>query len=85
MSKINWKCKDCRKDTHNEYYMVHDSLWKKAVPKDGSIMLCILCLEKRLGFKLCRFDFTLCPLNEWNYNGIGGVSKILRNRICASS
>lgn len=61
------KCLDCGKDTYSlgEYYMVHDDVWKKAVPERRG-MLCILHLEKRLGRKLKRADFTNCPLNTDN-------------------
>ena len=48
-------CHDCGIDTINEYYMVKHKLWKKAVGRNG--MLCILCLENRLGRKLKPKDF----------------------------
>lgn len=64
---------------NNEYYMVHKDLWYKAVPPvndeefffhngtfyrsnpDG--MLCIGCLESRLGRELVARDFTTAPIN----------------------
>jgi hypothetical protein len=51
-----WVCVDCRADTRilNEYYMVHDHVWP--IGKfDG--MLCIGCIEKRIGRQLVPEDF----------------------------
>lgn len=60
-------CLDCQVDTSRgeaeEYYMVHTELWLEVNPgNDG--MLCIGCLEKRLGRELTRADFTDAPINE---------------------
>lgn len=70
-------CDDCGVDTTPEppagweYYMVHDPVWAAAgmpVPDDpegfvGEGILCIGCLEKRLGRKLTPDDFTGAPVN----------------------
>lgn len=60
-----FKCLDCECDTCdvNEYYMVRDHLWRKAVPKRTG-MLCIGCLETRLGRTLTKADFTDVPVNK---------------------
>jgi hypothetical protein len=61
-------CLDCKKDTYKlrEYYMVTNRTWRKANPAIAG-MLCIGCLEKRLGRKLSQFkDFIWCPLNAAN-------------------
>lgn len=47
---------------HAEYYMVHDGLW----PNDA-VMLCVGCLEDRLGRKLTYRDFTNAPVNRLNF------------------
>jgi hypothetical protein len=62
----NWLCTDCGVDTQEigEYYMVTDSCWKKAGDVDG--MLCVGCIEKRLGRRLTARNFTSCPLNWSN-------------------
>jgi hypothetical protein len=54
----NPNCMDCGVDTDaiNESYMIHDDLWRAAVPSEAG-MLCVGCLEKRLGRKLRRDDF----------------------------
>ena len=61
-SHKNFICIDCKKDTWNEYYMIHTNTWKKAHPKSKG-MLCIKCLENRLGRKLTSKDFNKVPLN----------------------
>ena len=52
------ECMDCGVDTDaiNESYMVIDDLWRAAVPTEAG-MLCVGCLEKRLGRTLQRKDF----------------------------
>ena len=60
-------CIDCGVNTSDiqEYYMVQFELWQKHVPEDHcNSMLCIGCLEERLGRRLVSDDFTDCPLND---------------------
>lgn len=75
-----------------EYYMVREPIWlvafglleyrqrvgqirhQKQKPKG---MLCIGCLEDRLGRQLTPTDFTACPLNTAAYS----KSERLRNRL----
>ena len=61
------RCLDCKTDTYEigEYYMVHHDLWETANPKIKG-MLCIGCLERRLGRELDYTDFTWSPLNLGN-------------------
>lgn len=61
-------CVDCKVNTMdmNEYYMVNDSLWKRAGMKQHDGFLCIGCLETRVGRGLTSRDFTECPLNWRN-------------------
>jgi hypothetical protein len=66
-SKV-FKCNDCgdNTSTKGEYYMVHDHVWNKAVNKGGmkdDHMLCVGCLEKRVGRKLHKGDFTDAAVN----------------------
>ena len=58
-------CLDCGKNTFKteEYYMIHNCLWRQANPKMRG-MLCLNCLEKRLGRELRPVDFTDAPINE---------------------
>ena len=57
-------CVDCSVCTNeiNEYYMVHNHLWTRAGMTFG--MLCIGCLETRLGRQLTSADFTHYPINH---------------------
>ena len=58
-------CYDCGENTNvmDEYYMVWDALWIQAMPHADDAMLCIGCLEKRLGVTLTKWDFTDAPVN----------------------
>lgn len=59
-------CMDCGSDTSitDEYYMLKDFVWLKANPKSRG-MLCLSCVEKRLGRPITRKDFKLdVPVNE---------------------
>lgn len=54
-------CIDCGCDTRgNEYYMVKDEIWP--IDGDGG-MLCIGCLETKIGRILTKEDFTDCLAN----------------------
>jgi hypothetical protein len=83
------RCADCAVGTHTlgEWYMVKDHVWEQAwagrrkswhgkIP--GQEILCIGCLEERIGRTLTRHDFTNAPindLNDWN------ISERFRNRL----
>jgi hypothetical protein len=57
-------CVDCGADTSDEYYGVHDAVWLAAnMAVDGG-MLCIGCLETRIGRNLTAVDFIDAPINE---------------------
>lgn len=60
-NRLSVPCQDCGNDTSPttgiaEYYMVSRHVWKAAV-HDGAKILCIGCLEKRLGRDLGPYDF----------------------------
>ena len=81
-------CADCRVDVHEigEWYMVHDNVWEQAWPGHsivpyGYAILCIGCLEKRIGRTLTRPDFTDAPVN--NIFEFESFSDRLLNRLCA--
>jgi len=63
-------CVACGKDTNKsgEYYMVRDKVWAASGlgPHDG--MLCLRCLERRIGREINIEDFAAqCPtLKAWN-------------------
>lgn len=59
-----------------EFYFVHTELWLSAAgSKNG--MLCVECLETRIGRKLNKADFTNAFINKPNF----GHSAKLRNRL----
>ena len=60
----NFICLDCGVNTDEigEYYMLTSEVWKEAVP-DLTWMLCINCVELRLGRQLWPEDFMDAPLN----------------------
>lgn len=60
-------CWDCNVNTMeiDEYYMVNDDLWEVATEDFGGHgMLCIGCLEARLGGQLVASDFPDYPINR---------------------
>lgn len=60
-----FNCADCGINTWeiHEYYMVIDKVWKVHGVDMG--MLCIGCLEDRMGRRLVPWDFAQVPVN-WN-------------------
>jgi hypothetical protein len=86
MSKLGrgFKCADCLTSTIDEYYMVTDEVWFLAwsgwrcprPPETGlDHMLCIRCLERRIGRTLTCVDFTKYPVNDLNDPKCGGWSR----------
>lgn len=63
MTGLNEACTDCHTDTRviREYYMVNFDLWRAYGAGKG--MLCIGCLEDRIGRQLTHADFTGAPIN----------------------
>lgn len=60
-------CYDCDIDTLEigEYYMVDDHVWVTLASMDENDgMLCIGCLEARIGRTLNNDDFTDAPVNH---------------------
>lgn len=65
--KKNWSCLDCGKDCikdDKDYYMIQHELWMNLVGSHEG-MLCMNCLETRLGHKLRKEEILSCPLTEW--------------------
>lgn len=57
-------CQDCPKDTlGGDYYMINNELWSRVHPNQAG-MLCLPCLEKRVGRRLQLSDFTDAPINS---------------------
>lgn len=77
-----FKCAACEVNTlHiNEYYMVTDEIWQIVWPEKRG-MLCIGCVEAKLGRTLTRADFTDAPIN----NGVFNYSARLAQRLATSN
>lgn len=72
-------CRDCGAPTigkPSESYMVRDDVWKQSGMRKNGGRLCVGCLEKRIGRRLVKEDFTDVPLN----GGIGASDRLL-NRL----
>lgn len=71
-------CTDCKENTFakKEYYMLHDEVWCSVASKFE--MLCVSCLEKRLGRSLNMNDFVPMPIN---YGCVFPQSKLLYSRV----
>ena len=63
--RVLFDCVDCNVDTSHlgEYYTVRDDVWYAAMQGFNNGMLCIGCLEKRLGRVLTPADFPDYPIN----------------------
>ncbi len=68
-------CVDCKTDTLFEYYMVRASVWRAAGMSEHGGMLCLCCLENRLGGTLERTHFTDCMLN-WYPESLTHVQRL---------
>jgi hypothetical protein len=63
----HWHCLDCSKDTDvsEEFYSLRADLWRRLVRRPSRRgMLCLDCVERRLGRALHRGDFANVPVNE---------------------
>lgn len=67
-SRRRFICLDCGKDTGrmHEHYFIHTWLWIRAVPT-GDGMLCVGCLEARIGRRLTGIDFPPVTVNSPYY------------------
>lgn len=59
-----WFCVDCHAHTGlmGEYYMVNADVWAQGGADKG--MLCVECLEERIGRTLTNEDFPNLPVNS---------------------
>lgn len=65
MSRRKFLCMDCHQDTGklNEHYMLIDTTWYQ-IHNTNKGMLCISCVELRLGRRLTRLDFNTSHVNR---------------------
>jgi hypothetical protein len=57
-TEARFHCVDCGEHKDGEYYMVTDELWAASGIAPHGGMLCLLCLERRIGRPLAGEDFT---------------------------
>jgi hypothetical protein len=60
---IDNTCHDCGVDARNERYMVIDETWRQSGLGPHGGVLCVGCLETRLGRRLTQTDFMWIPIN----------------------
>ena len=61
----DYSCRDCRAERYR-MFMVHDHVWNgEAGLPSFDCLLCMPCLERRIGRPLVSADFTVAPLNWW--------------------
>lgn len=77
-SKRKWLCVDCTRNTKFEHYFVNNNVWfvQAKMPEQG--MLCVDCIEHRIGRRLNKFDFTDAHINNPRTNQ---MTDKLRSRI----
>lgn len=78
-------CLDCSVCTYfccgGEYYTVSNDLWDELVGDTDAGMLCIGCLETRLGRALVSADFSDALLNQQDVPWAGERSPLLASRL----
>lgn len=76
---VDFMCQDCTTDTLelSEYYAVTDGVWAATGFGSDDGMLCVGCLEHRLGRKLSAADFPNYPINR----GVFPMSARLMHRV----
>ena len=81
VSRQKFLCVDCKIDTGkaHEHYFVKNDVWFSVMPSNKG-MLCVGCIEARLGRNLTKDDFTDCSLNNPKYEP---KSNRLMNRMAA--
>ena len=68
MSRKRFLCMDCSIDTGKagEHYMLLDEIWNQVCSSPLG-MLCVRCLERRLGRRLTKNDFNNSYINSMNF------------------
>ena len=79
-SRRKWLCVDCDRNTKFEHYFVRPEVWFDLARMPETGMLCITCLELRIGRELNANDFTNAHINNPKTNQ---MTDLLRSRIMA--
>lgn len=80
IKRAKFICLDCEIDTgkSGDFYMLHDSVWLSVVPESLG-MLCVRCVESRLGRELRPEDFNDSYINDRKW--IGTRNALLTQRM----
>lgn len=62
--------------TETELFQLRDAVWRSAAPEDARLVLCIGCVEKRLGRKLKPKDFQ----RNSGFENVPGSARLLSRR-----
>lgn len=65
-SSRKWFCVYCSADVHLEHCFLKQEIWNK-IHNSCFGMVCLSCMEQRLGRLLNKDDFTDCYINRLNY------------------
>lgn len=63
-SKAKWLCVDCSENTSYEHYFAKNDVWFGLANMGEIGMLCVGCLELRIGRRLTPEDFTDAHIND---------------------
>lgn len=63
-SALKWLCLDCGENTKLEHYFVRNEVWFGEAHMTEVGMLCVSCLEARIGRQLVPEDFTDAHIND---------------------
>lgn len=76
---LDWTCMDCGRDTaaSNERYSLKHMIWRRVNPIILG-MLCLKCVEDRLGRALYRSDFSSAPINAKYTHACPALAERLR-------
>lgn len=62
--RSKWDCVDCDTNTSYEHYFAKNEVWIGEAGMSETGMLCIGCLETRIGRRLTPDDFTDAHINN---------------------
>lgn len=82
---LRFHCVDCDKDTGGgEYYMVSDEVWAASGLEPHGGMLCLRCLERRIGREINGDDFTaVCPSRKVWEKHVGARARPAKQKLKA--
>lgn len=55
---------DCGVDVWGEYFVIRHELWAEVVGDSHAGLICVMCLEDRMGRRLQPSDFLDVPAND---------------------